>query len=348
MPVYNSAKYLNTAIESILNQSFRDYELIMVDDGSTDGSKELCDDYAKRDSRVVVIHQKNGGICNARNTALKIARGEYIAFSDHDDEYLPGLLEETYKNAKINDADLVKFGKKEYIINNGSIIRTKETVIQEGVIKGEEIANMYFSLLNRKILDCVWDSFIRKDIIINNGIFFDESFKAGGEDIDFITRIMKFVKVMSLLGRCYYMHYIRTGFSTSAKFKMIKLDNSRLLAERITKGALNLGIDLYKNRNAYLYQMTFALFNNSAFLLSQEECKMSWSEKINYLKRLRHECYLPDWLLKQSPLQIAMISKKYALSFFLFKYQMYAAMIIMAKLRNKEILLFSTKKMWNK
>ena len=106
MPVYNSGKYLKTAVGSILNQSLKDIELILVDDGSTDGSSERCDEYAQQDNRIVVIHQKNGGICNARNAALKIARGEYIGFSDHDDEYLPGFLEHAYTEAKKNNADL--------------------------------------------------------------------------------------------------------------------------------------------------------------------------------------------------------------------------------------------------
>ena len=76
MPVYNSGKYLSTAVDSILNQSFKEIELILVDDGSTDGSSEKCDEYARKDSRVVVIHQKNGGICNARNTALNMAKAK--------------------------------------------------------------------------------------------------------------------------------------------------------------------------------------------------------------------------------------------------------------------------------
>lgn len=78
MPVYNSGEYLKTAVYSILSQSLKEIELILVDDGSTDGSSERCDEYAAKDSRVVVIHQKNGGICNARNAALKIARGNIL------------------------------------------------------------------------------------------------------------------------------------------------------------------------------------------------------------------------------------------------------------------------------
>lgn len=111
MPVYNSGEYLQTAVDSILSQSLKDIELILVDDGSTDGSSEKCEECAKKDKRVVVIHQRNGGICNARNAALKIARGEYIGFSDHDDEYLPGLLEDNYKLCITQNLDFVKFCK---------------------------------------------------------------------------------------------------------------------------------------------------------------------------------------------------------------------------------------------
>ena len=110
MPVYNSGEYLKTAVESILSQSLREIELILVDDGSTDGSSERCDEFATSDERVKVIHQKNAGICAARNVALRIAKGEYLAFSDHDDEYLPGLLEDSLNFALENHLDIVKYG----------------------------------------------------------------------------------------------------------------------------------------------------------------------------------------------------------------------------------------------
>ena len=129
MPVYNSGEYLQTAVDSILSQSLKDIELILVDDGSTDGSSEKCDEYAKKDKRVVVIHQKNGGICNARNAALNIARGEYIGFSDHDDEYLPGLLEDNYKLCITQNLDFVKFCKKWDIVEDGKVIERHSNII---------------------------------------------------------------------------------------------------------------------------------------------------------------------------------------------------------------------------
>ena len=100
MPVYNSKQFLRMAVDSVLNQTFKDFELILVDDGSKDGSGAVCDEYAQIDARVKVIHQENGGICSARNTGMKAAVGEYLAFIDNDDEYLPNLLEENYTLAK--------------------------------------------------------------------------------------------------------------------------------------------------------------------------------------------------------------------------------------------------------
>ena len=92
VPVYNSEEYLPDTAASILNQSFEEFELILVDDGSKDRSGKICDELAQKDKRVKVIHKQNGGICSARNCALKLAKGEYIAFCDNDDMYLPGLL----------------------------------------------------------------------------------------------------------------------------------------------------------------------------------------------------------------------------------------------------------------
>ena len=84
---------MGKAVESVLNQTFKDFEVILVDDGSRDNSGKICDLFQEKDSRVVVIHQENGGICNARNQAIAIAKGEYIAFCDNDDIMLPECLE---------------------------------------------------------------------------------------------------------------------------------------------------------------------------------------------------------------------------------------------------------------
>lgn len=109
IPVYNVEKYLNECIESVLTQTYTDYEIILVDDGSTDSSGHICDDYMTADSRVRVIHQKNGGLSAARNTGLKEAKGEYIYFLDSDDYIEEYTLEYLVEVSVKENADVVFF-----------------------------------------------------------------------------------------------------------------------------------------------------------------------------------------------------------------------------------------------
>ena len=106
VPVYNVEKYLQDCLDSILNQTFSDFELILVDDGSTDRSGEICDEAQKNDSRVRVIHQSNGGLSRARNAGTKLARGEYIAYIDSDDVVHPDYLRLLLNNLLESHADV--------------------------------------------------------------------------------------------------------------------------------------------------------------------------------------------------------------------------------------------------
>ena len=106
VPVYNVKPYLSRCLDSILSQTFSDFELIIVDDGSTDGSGQISDEYALKDSRIQVIHQENGGLSAARNTGLDRARGTYVYFADSDDYLKPELLEKGYEQFK-QGCDLV-------------------------------------------------------------------------------------------------------------------------------------------------------------------------------------------------------------------------------------------------
>lgn len=106
VPIYNVEQYLSRCINSILFQNYRNIELILVDDGSTDNSGVICDDYATKDSRVRVIHKENGGQSSARNVGLDIARGEYIGFVDSDDWIVPDMYSFLYNLITENDADI--------------------------------------------------------------------------------------------------------------------------------------------------------------------------------------------------------------------------------------------------
>ena len=112
IPVYNVAGYLEKSISSIKNQSFSDFECILIDDGSTDNSPTICDELVKNDSRFHVIHKKNEGVAVARNIGIEKSSGEYILFLDSDDTFELNLLENIFNETKKEFYDIVVFGYK--------------------------------------------------------------------------------------------------------------------------------------------------------------------------------------------------------------------------------------------
>lgn len=144
VPVYNQEKYLAQCIDSLLCQTFSDIEIFLVDDGSTDRSGAICDSYAKRDTRIKVIHQKNGGLSDARNTGLDMAVGEYIAFVDSDDFVAENIYEKLYHSLIKADADIavcscVIVDEKSQAIpkENEKCVLSDHTYTGEQVINGE-------------------------------------------------------------------------------------------------------------------------------------------------------------------------------------------------------------------
>ena len=135
VPVYNCTQYIDRCIESIVSQSFKEIELILVDDGSTDNSGVRCDEWAAKDSRITVIHRENGGLSAARNTGIEHATSEYITFVDADDMITPYLLEPNIKILKQNpDIDLLEYPIEVHFgAPNGYTIQFDTTFIREDI-----------------------------------------------------------------------------------------------------------------------------------------------------------------------------------------------------------------------
>lgn len=158
-PIYQAEKYLETLINSIINQTYHDWELLLIDDGSTDGSAEICDRYAQKDNRIRVFHKANGGIASARNQAMDMAIGEYLAFADSDDWVEPYWLERLYKTAKEQEADIVVSDYYEEYPQK-TIMRSKD---DDSII----VLNRKDALLltfQNKIASYLWSMLIRRDI----------------------------------------------------------------------------------------------------------------------------------------------------------------------------------------
>ena len=121
IPVYNVEKYLRQCLDSVLNQTFQDFELLLMDDGSTDRSSFICDEYALKDNRIKVVHQENSGVSNARNNGISLARGQWITFIDSDDWVDPDYLENFESEG--SDCDLIVQGLKYYDNRNGQFFK---------------------------------------------------------------------------------------------------------------------------------------------------------------------------------------------------------------------------------
>ena len=174
VPIYRIEKYLSKCIDSILCQSFSDFELILVDDGSPDNCPEICDDYAKKDTRVKVIHKKNGGLLSARKEGLKQASGIYISYVDGDDWVDNYYLDILYKLAEANAADLVTTGHfREF---NGKIETIKPKfsgIYNEEEIKESIIPNAIYngSFCEHGMSTYVWNKLFKKELLTQ--ILFD-------------------------------------------------------------------------------------------------------------------------------------------------------------------------------
>ena len=163
VPVYNVENYLEKCIQSILTQDYHNIELILVDDGSKDNSGAICDEFAKEDKRIVVIHKPNGGQGSARNGALDIARGEYITFVDSDDE----IAMDTYKNniqilETNKDFDILQYPIVEHFGTSYAVERRID--IQQKICNTEEIFYSWLSPSDRRITGYVWSKIYRREI----------------------------------------------------------------------------------------------------------------------------------------------------------------------------------------
>ena len=166
VPIYNAEEYLPTCIESILNQTYKYFEILLIDDGSTDDSGRICDEYAKRDNRCIAIHQQNKGVYNARNTGLSHAIGEYISFVDSDDYIHPQMLEILYEALQKGDYDFSMvthknvFNKSEIINISGACINTitlnRDTLIS-GLYNKTHISESDFQ--------AVWNKLYKKTLL---------------------------------------------------------------------------------------------------------------------------------------------------------------------------------------
>ena len=276
MPVYNVAQYLKKCIDSIIAQSFDAWELILVDDGSSDGSQTICDEYAAADARIQVLHKENGGVSSARNLGLEKKTGEYVLFLDADDWIEPQMLELLVNAAEQNQADIAACDVYHArILENHEIERTCAykwgKLDAEKVYTGEEI---FYQIMNKSAT--LWNKLFRTDLV--GDTVFDTAMTYA-EDTDFLFKVMKDSrKVVAIPYVGYNYVYNRPGNVVSAGISPKTLEhikNTKLLYDQmheIGMGALGV-YRIFMVLNRHLCKMPYHSFGDQTYRPYRQEIR---------------------------------------------------------------------------
>lgn len=262
IPVYNAEKTIQQCIDSILVQNNRDFELIIINDGSTDNSGKICENKAQKDSRIKVFHKPNGGVSSARNLGLEQAKGEWITFIDADDyieqDFLP--------NCNNSKADL--------IIQNWEYIGDSDTTdnIEKEFIKIENKKKFLDKHLHKDIFRCPWGKFYKLNIIKNNSIKFDIKYKIG-EDTLFVLDYLYNCNTIEVINSSFYKYRINDNTS---KYKEC-IDTTLSYIEDFWKKYKKINC-----KNKKLIAILYSYFYNNTINIEKEEVNKKWMTN-NYI-----------------------------------------------------------------
>lgn len=262
VPVYNVEKYLEQCVKSVIGQKFTDWELLLVDDGSTDASANICDDFAETDKRIIVVHKENGGASEARNCGLDKACGEFVLFLDSDDYWNnPNALSEINEQIELNDSDVVIFGCTDFNMKSNEVVISRSNYNMDIFSNGSKTDVLHY-LMSEKMLPGGPTIFcFKRSLADSNRI----RFKVGiqNEDYDFVMGIFLNSFSVSAINDPFYMY--RQGrddsVTGSSNIKMIygisyTLEKWRPIAEQMADEIIK---NDYLNYLAFIYTTGFVV-----------------------------------------------------------------------------------------
>lgn len=272
IPVYNTGRILNRTINSVLKQSFKDFELLLINDGSNSETVKICEELLKKDKRIKLINKDNGGLCSARNLGIQKANGEYITFLDHDDEYEENLLEDNYKLANKYNADIIKFGYKYIDCCNNEIVgerKSRGNIDELLILDRKMIKEKYYYLNDNKILVYIWDAMYKRDFILKYDILFDLRYTIGREDIAYNINVYKYISKLVYNPQIYYKYYAynNSTYNGISKEKYLKYFDD-MLENFYIENKLLLDLNIENIKMGYIsYRKLLAIMDMVGFLV---------------------------------------------------------------------------------
>lgn len=307
IPVYNAAKYLEPCLESVLNQSYRNVEIVVVDDGSSDNSRLICEKFEKKDSRVRYYFQDNQGVSVARNQGIKKASGDYVLFVDADDGLDPNAVELCIKSIEDEKASLVCFNFKflktgAFFLNDDFVFSEESLLNKEKLLNNLFIPNMERDLNLGFFFRASWGKMFDLSIIKNNGIRFPEYMKFS-EDAMFVFDYLMHSSSVKILKNHLYHYRVHESSAVQSYKKDFFYDVLREFQEiRNRESLFNLDWNrIYLN---FWLERSIALWRN-----------IEKKKDVSYMKR----CFLLYSLLKKVPYQghFCMPNKMYKLLWYI-------------------------------
>ncbi len=298
MPVYGVEDYVGKSIESIEAQTFTNWELLAVDDGSPDKSGEVCDAYAEKDPRIKVIHKENGGAPSARNVAIDKADGDYLYFMDSDDWTEKTMLEDMVKIAEENNSQLVVAGYYIDTYYNDTEKYTQEQSVPSKVFESQqEFRENAHKLFDQNLLYTPWNKLFKADYIKQNKLYFPNTF---WDDFPFNLSVIADIERVAVTDKKYY-HFIRKrAESETAKYRSDMYDkreeeNGWLINLYKKWGVSSPEIDEFLGRR-YIERIIGCIEN-----VTNKNCTLSAKEKKQEIKKMISNVAVKDAVRTAKP-----------------------------------------------
>lgn len=291
IPVYNVEKYLSKCIESIIQQTYINLEIILINDGSTDRSLSICESYKRLDTRIKLINKSNGGLSDARNMGLKHATGEYIYFIDSDDWCEENTIETLYLAISRSNSDICICSYSiDYVNEKYSLIREIDNQV---FISEDNIRQSIYHLDKKGMLNVVWNKLYKKNIILNNHLLFEID-GMPGEDLLFNVEYFKNITSICFIKDVLY-HYIRQDEVTLVSKYNEDLYNQVIRFNKARK-SLYEHYNMLEGEFIEVYKMSYIDYIFSCISNIYRSDKVSFNVKIEQLKLIKQNKEFVNYL----------------------------------------------------
>ena len=320
VPIYNAEKYIGPCLESIIQQTYSHWEVLLINDGSSDASGEICEKYAQTDNRIKVFHRNNHGVSATRNYGIEHATGKYVMFIDSDDTIEKNTLSDNVAKMEASDADVLIYGCRYHILDEN---RTIDKPLPEEFLgsKKEFFDKWYVPLLQMESLNPPWNKLIRREVLEKHGIRFNEAFSIC-EDMAFTVELLDKCDSVFLNKGMYYNYNIKSTGSLVFKFHHNYFDALSYFFNK----SMEYCQEFEENGGQKITLKT--IYANLAIMHLKQICNDSGWEKEKCLARIAAICRDADLL---DALDSARLSTKKKVVRVLIKCRLYSAIYLLYK-----------------